>query len=129
MSYIFDIGRKLPKVLRKQKVFTIYRHLDHPLRGLSKPPSAAGVYRKTIVKQNDVRDRQRKHQHGMVSKRQCSAWNLTVPTRPLFWCGSRYIDVWFARKIPNLSMHYLMHTNQNIKIEYLIVHTNDKFNF
>ena len=46
MSYIFDIGRKLPKALRKQKVFTIYRHLDHPLRGLSKPPSAAGVYRK-----------------------------------------------------------------------------------
>ena len=46
MSSIFDIGRKLPKALRKPKVFTIYRHLDHPLRGLSKPPSAAGVYRK-----------------------------------------------------------------------------------
>ena len=46
MSSIIDTGRKLPKALRKQKVFTIYRHLDHPLRGLSKPPSAAGVYRK-----------------------------------------------------------------------------------
>ena len=49
MSSIFDIGRKLPKALRKQKVFTIYRHLDHPLRGMSKPPSAAGVYRKKNI--------------------------------------------------------------------------------
>ena len=33
---------------------------------------------------------------------------------PYFRCGSKHIDVWFARKTPNLSMHYLQeHINQD----------------
>ena len=35
---------------------------------------------------------------------------------PYFWCGSRSIDIWFAWKIPNLSMyHLLVNTNWDIK--------------
>ena len=35
---------------------------------------------------------------------------------PKFWCESRHIDVWFAWKTPNLSMHHLLeHINQDIK--------------
>ena len=35
---------------------------------------------------------------------------------PLFKFGSRHIDIWFAWKTPNLSMHHLLeHINQDIK--------------
>ena len=42
------MGWKLPQALWKQQVFTILRHLNHPLPGLSKPPKAAGVFRKNF---------------------------------------------------------------------------------
>ena len=36
--------------------------------------------------------------------------------QPEFSCGSRHIDVWFARMIPYLAMNHLqVHTNQDIQ--------------
>ena len=42
--------------------------------------------------------------------------SFMVPTLPLFLMGSRKIDVWFAWKIPNLSMyHLLVNANRDAK--------------
>ena len=46
-------------------------------------------------------------------------YGLTVhQPHPKFRCGLRHLDVWFARKTPNLSKHHLLeHINQDKKNE------------
>ena len=65
------------------------------------------------------KDPQKKHRHGTVSKRYFTGGFILVlwyQPHPYFRYGSRRKNIWFAWKIHNLSMYYLiLNTSQDIK--------------
>ena len=69
---------------------------------------------------NTKNDPQKKHRLGTVGKHYFTGkleLVLIYQPHPYSRCGSRQIDVWFAWKIPYLSMyHLLLNTNRDIKI-------------
>ena len=85
--------------------------IRHNKRETSGWPQGNNKQRRTKALQthdrNNMNDPQKKYRLGMVSKK------ITGGLKPVYWrqphpkfrCGPRHIDVWFAWKTPNLSMH------------------------
>ena len=59
---------------------------------------------------------QKKHRLGTVSKKNTGGLKLVLwyQPHPYIWCWSRQIDVWFAWKIPDLSMYHIKKQDSNV---------------
>ena len=65
-------------------------------------------YNRQTRNTNNKKDPQKMHRLGTASKKINAGPKHVWRYHPYFWCGSRQIDVWFAWKIPNLSMYHLI---------------------